>query len=199
MALAVLRLTLLTFALLAWVAGLYLYRDTPVDLSGFGAETPWLTVSHLLVLFGFFIVGLTNRRYGPAYAFAQVLLTGAVVAALSVFGQGSIDGTIPMETVPPLHEAVSFAVAFLVASFVSIVAFEGARGPHWWTAPLIGFLAAGIVYPVVFFALQIGSDAAWLGHGLQYITVMAAGALLLLVPFWLMRAIVPPTAGFGGY
>jgi hypothetical protein len=192
------RVAVAALILTAWLVAVFLYRDTAFEVFGIG--TGWLTVSHALVPIGFYCVFLTNRRYGPAHAFAQVVLTLGAVVGLVVFGREVLSDFVPLDTVPPLREALAFGGAFLAASFVSIVAFDGARGPRWWTAPLIGFLTAAVVFAAAFFGgMFVGTTAAWLNEGLQYMGLIAGEGLLLLLPFWAMRRMVPPMAGFGGY
>lgn len=192
------RVTASALILGAWLLAEFLYRDTPADVFAIG--TGWLTLSHLLVPVGFYCVFMTNRRYGPAYAFAQVVTTLAAAAGLILFAQDALAEIIPLDHIPPMREVAAFTGAFFVSSFVAIVAFDGFRGPRWWTAPLIGFLCAAIVFSGVFFAaLYVGTDVAWLGEGLNYMGVIAAEGLALLIPFWAMRRMVPPMSGFGGY
>lgn len=195
---ALARVTLATMILSVWLAAIYLYRDTPTQVFGIG--TGWLSVSHVMVPLGFYCVFMTNRRYGPAYAFAQVVTTLALAAGLVLFARDSLSQVIPLDRIPSVREAVAFGGAFFLASFVAIVAFDGARGPRWWTAPLIGFWAAAIVFATAFFAgYYSGTSATWLGEGLQYMGLIAGEGVVLLVPFWAMRRIVPPVSGFGGY
>jgi uncharacterized PurR-regulated membrane protein YhhQ (DUF165 family) len=192
------RLGVATLILSAWLVAIFLYRNTSFEVFGIG--TGWLTVSHVLVPIGFYCVFLTNRRYGPAHALAQVVMTLAAAGGVVLFARDVLSEFMPLDSVPPLREAVAFGGAFLAASFVSIVAFDGARGPRWWTAPLIGFLTAAVVFAAVFFSgMFAGSGQAWLNQGLQYMGLIAGEGLLLLLPFWAMRRMVPPMAGFGGY
>lgn len=195
---AILRLAICATILAAWLAAIYLYRDTAVAVFGIG--TGWLTVSHLLVPVGFYCVFMTNRRYGPAYAFAQVVMTLALAVGMVLFARDTLSQIVPLDTVPPVREALAFGAAFLAAGFVSIAAFDGARGPRWWTAPLFGFLSAAVVFAAVFFAIGFaGTGTAWLDQGFAYMGLIAAEGLVLLVPFWAMRRMVPPMPGFGGY
>ena len=195
---AVLRLIVPVLALLAAFAGLYLYRDTQVAV--FWGGQSWLTGGHLLVPVGFLCVHLTNRRYGPATAFWQVTIAAALIGAVILFAGERIAPFVPLDTVPTVREALAFGGAFFFASFASIVTFDGARGCHWWTAPLFGFLAAAIFFCGIFFpAAYAGTGALWLNQGLQYLGVLAGEGVLLLLPYWMLRAVVPPLSGFGGY
>jgi uncharacterized PurR-regulated membrane protein YhhQ (DUF165 family) len=192
---AVVRLAVCTLVLCVWLAATFLYRDTAVNVFGIGTS-----LAYALVPIGFYCVSMTNRRYGPAYAFAQVVTALALAAGLVLFARDALAQIIPLDSAPTLRETAAFGSAFLLASFVSIVAFDGARGPHWWMAPLIGFLAAAIVFATIFFAvLFTGTGKAWLGDCIAYMGLIAGEGLLLLIPFWAMRRMVPPVAGFGGY
>ena len=194
------RMLLPILALLACFVGLYLYRDTSVRLFLNGTGAPWLTVGHLLVALGFLCVHLTNRRYGPAYAFAQVVVAAALIVAFIVFASADIKLLVPLDTVPTIREASGFGAAFVVASFVSIVVFDGTRGAHWWTAPLFGFLTAAMFFAWIFYpAAYAGTDAPWIDHAVVYGAVLAGEGILLLIPYWMLRHIVQPLSGFGGY
>lgn len=162
--------------------------------------TYWLNGGHLMLPLAFFAVQLTNRRYGPGFAFAQVVLAFAAVLAFVLFDKSDAALFVRPEAVPPTRVALAFGAAFFVACFVSIITFDGARGPCWWSAPLVGFLTAALVFPAVFFPIAyIGFDSPWMLDGLTYMGVLAAAAIALLVPYYMMRGVVPPLSGFGGY
>lgn len=195
---AVLRMIFPVLGLLASFAAVYLYRDTPVAL--FENQGPWLTASDLLIPVGFFVVALTNRRYGPSYAFAQVVISFAVLGAVVMLGRDLFDNALRPENMPTMREAAAFALAFFAAGFVSIVVFDGARGSRWWTAPLFAFVAAAMVFSLAFFPVAYaGTDLPWLDHAIKFLMVLMGEGVLLLVPFWAMRGIVPPIAGYNGY
>jgi len=198
--LAVTRMILPVLALLATFAGLYLYRDTPVPLFLDGKGTPWLTAGHLLVGVGFLSIHLTNRRYGPAFAFAQVVVSSALIVAFIFLAASEIKAYVPQDTMPAMREAAAFGAAFFLASFVSIVVFDGTRGARWWTAPLFGFLTAAVFFAWIFYAAAYaGTGAFWLNHALVYGAVLASEGILMLIPYWMLRRIVQPLSGFGGY
>ena len=192
---AVLRLIVPVLVLLGCVSGVYLYRDTPVPLESFGLQG--ITASHLFVPVSFFCVFMTNRRYGPAFAFAQVVITSAIVVAMSLFGSDTVKTALAVDPVP-VREAAAFGGAFFVASFVSIVVFDAARGAYWFTAPLFGFISAAIVFPFAFFPFA-GISVSWLADAVQFAGLVAGEGLLLLIPFFFLRRIIAPMSGFGGY
>jgi uncharacterized PurR-regulated membrane protein YhhQ (DUF165 family) len=160
----------------------------------------WLSGSHLLLPLAFFAVHLTNRRYGPAYALAQAVLGLAALFFIDLYANNGADPAIQTVAIPSLRLAVAFAVAFFAAGFVSIIAFDGARGPYWWSAPLVGFLCAAIFFPLFFFpAAYAGLGDPWIGEGLTYMGILAGEGIALLFPYYLLRRIVPPLSGFGGF
>ena len=196
---AVMRMILPVLALCTALAALYLYMDTALPYFAAG-KTPWLTVSHLLLPAAFLAVHLTNRRYGPAYAFAQIVLSFAAVGAAIVFGAQIIQLLLPEAAFPSVREVASFGGAFFVAGFLAIIAFDGARGPRWWTAPLIGSIVASLVFaPIFYAAAYAGSHTPWFEHMAIHAGLLLAGSVLGLLPYWMVRRIVQPLPGFGGY
>ncbi len=185
--------------LFAALAALYLYMDTTVSYFA-DATGRWLTIGHVLLPVAFLMIHLTNRRYGPTYAFAQVVVTLAALGAVIAFGGPVVQLVLPPTILPTAREVASFAGAFFVASFLSIIAFDGARGPRWWTAPLVGSLVASLVYaPLFYFGAYLGSATPWMMHMVIHGGVLMGGAVVALFPYWLVRNLVQPLPGFGGY
>ncbi|MBS0471879.1 MAG: hypothetical protein JSR60_12455 [Proteobacteria bacterium] len=196
---AVARMILPVIGLCAAFAAMYLYMDTDVPLFADSGKA-WLTVSHLLLPAAFLVIHLTNRRYGPAYAFAQIVLSFAAIAAGMIFGRDVIQMFLPETVLPSARDVLSFGGAFFVAGFVGIIAFDGARGPRWWTAPLTGSVVAGLVFaPIFYISAYVGTPAPWFAHMGIHAGLLIAGAILSLLPFWFLRRIVTPLSGFGGY
>ena len=201
---AVARLVLPVIALLTAFAAAYLYSDTPVMFldeyfAGSVAALPstWLTWGHMLLPASFLAVHLANRRYGPNYAMAQVVVAASLVAALGVAEAANSDSVIPAL---PMRETIAFGAAFFVALLTAAVVFDRTRGMNWWTAPLFGSLLASLAYVGIFYpAAFAGSGAPFVDYATTHLAVMAAMALLLLIPYWIFRPLVPPLPGFGGY
>lgn len=191
------RLVAPVTALLLGFVAVYLYLDTPVAFMNAGAG--WLTVGHLLVPVCFLSVHLTNRRYGPSYAFAQVVLALAVAVAFIMFAVPRLADFVPFTIVPDMRAAFAFGGAFLGAGFLSIVVFDGARGPRWWVAPLLGLVSSAVLFCLIYYPAAYAGAAAWTGRMLTHMELLAGVAVLLLVPYWSLRAIVRPLPGFGGY
>jgi uncharacterized PurR-regulated membrane protein YhhQ (DUF165 family) len=196
---AVTRLFLPVLMLLASFAAIYLYLDTPATNVVGSADGHWLTMGHLLVPLGFLCVHLTNRRYGPAYAFVQVVLALAASAAFVAFVAPGLAPYVPVRTVPDLRVAAAFGGAFFVASFISIVVFDGARGPRWWMAPLLGMLTAVVIFGLVFYPVAYAGIGDWPHRMAVYLGFLAGFAVLSLVPYWILRGFVRPLPGYNGY
>ncbi|MEI9993624.1 MAG: hypothetical protein WDM91_03430 [Rhizomicrobium sp.] len=196
---AVLRTVIPVLALCAALAALYLYMDTILPYFADGPAR-WLTVSHLLVPLAFLAVHLTNRRYGPSYAFAQIVLSFAALGAAILFGGKVLALLLPDAAFPSIRMVASFGGAFFVAGFLAIVAFDGARGPRWWTAPLTGSIVAALIFaPIFYAAAYVGTPTPWFAHMAIHAGLLVGGAVLTLIPYWLLRRLVQPLPGFGGY
>lgn len=196
---AVLRTIIPILALCTALAAMYLYMDSTLPYFAQG-PVRWLTISHLLLPAAFLTVHLTNRRYGPAYAFAQIVMSFAALAAATIFGRSLMVQLLPEAVLPSVRMVVAFGGAFFVAGFVGIIAFDGARGPRWWTAPLVGSIVASLVFaPIFYTAAFAGTPTPWFGQMGIHTGILIAGAILALIPFWLLRRVVQPLPGFGGY
>ncbi len=196
------RLILPVLLLMSAVAAMYLYKDTKAPaVPGLDAlNGGWLTVSHLVLPLSFFIVALTNRRYGPAYAFAQVAIGCAATTLVALFAGDSLATIMQAPSAPLSRVVAAFAIAFLAANFIAIVVFDGARGPRWWTAPLLGSLAAAVTFSTIFYPVAYAGTADLsLYQASAYCGVLVAAGVVLLVPYWMLRGLVPPLSGFGGY
>jgi len=191
------RLIVPVLLLLASFLAISLYIDTPASNIVGKPDAHWLTVGYLLIPVSSLCVVLTNRRYGPAYALAQVVL--ALVAA-TAFVVIVAPGLKPyFRTMPDMRFAVAFGAAFFLASFVSIVVFESARGPRWWKAPLLAMLTAAVIFGLVFYPVAYSDLPDWPHRMTVHLEFLLSLAVLSLVPYWILRAFVPPLPGFNGY
>jgi uncharacterized PurR-regulated membrane protein YhhQ (DUF165 family) len=182
--------------LLTTLAGASLaYAGTPSPLP----LRSWMNLGLLILPLTFLAIHLTSRRYGAGYAFAQIVLTYAAIVAFAVFGRDGVTLVLG-EQHAAFREIVGFGAALFVAQTVSIVVFDGLRGPRWWQAPLFASLIGGIVLSLVAFpASYFGTGIDWTGRMLDYMAVTSIAAVLLVIPYWIFRPLVPPRSGFGGY
>jgi hypothetical protein len=199
---AVSRLVMPVLLLVSIVAAIFLYFDSPAPqvLTSFLSRLPWMTTGFLVLPLGFFTIELTNRRYGAGYAFMQVVGAYLAIAAVLAVPSNPVQGILQVAGMPSIRTVSSFGVSFFIASFLSIIVFDGARGPRWWTAPLFGSLTAAIVFPALYWPCAFaGLPGDWIGHMLGQFGYLAAAALASLPPYWILRGLVPPLSGFGGY
>lgn len=198
--LAISRLVFPTMLLLAAAAAALIYGNEParwlgdLDVGGKPFDTGLLALPVTL-----FIVQMTNRRYGAGYAFLQ-LLGAAVLAIAAALYVGDDLVLLRGAALPSLRMIAAFGCGLFVAQLFSIVVFDRLRGPRWWQAPLFASLFGGaalaaVAYPIAY----LGSGADWLQPMLSYIGANVVAAIVLLVPYWLLRAMIAPLPGFGGY
>jgi len=182
--------------LLATLGGASLvYAGTPAPV----LAQPWMNVGLLVLPLTFLAVHLTSRRYGAGYAFAQLVLTYAAMTAFAVFGSQYVTLALGQQHAAS-REIIGFAAGLFVAHMVAIFLFDRLRGPQWWQAPLFASLIGGIVLCLVAFpASYAGTDIDWTSRMLDYMAVTSIAAVLLVIPYWTFRPLVPPRSGFGGY
>lgn len=187
--------SLLTATLFAIFA--LLDRSVPYLSNG---GTPWLTWSHVLLAFAFLLAQLTNRRYGPGYAFAQILLALAICDVAVVLRPTELVQLLPADALPNTREVLAFIGAFMAGGYLSVVAFDAARGPRWWTAPLIASYVSSIGFVLLYYPVAYaGTDVAWFAHMTTHAGILIAASVMGLLPYWLLRPVIRPLPGFGGY
>ena len=147
----------------------------------------------------FLAIHLANRRYGPSVAFWQIVISFVVLGLFVCFARELVRSLLPERNLPGGREAAAFGLAFAVAGLLSIVAFDAARGPRWWSAPLSGSIVGALVYAPIFYpAAYFGTALPWFEQMTTHAGILVAGAVLVLFPYWLLRRLVQPLAGYGG-
>jgi uncharacterized PurR-regulated membrane protein YhhQ (DUF165 family) len=206
---AILRLAVPVMASVLTLAAAWELRNTPVtmldDILAQGRPdlylSTWLSAGHFMVPVIFLLTNLVNRRYGQDYAVAHVLASWALSAAVAIAAINKLDPRLPEAVaLPDLRVVLSFVAAFVIGQSFGAVVFDRTRGVVWWHAPLYAALASSfmsmfIFYPAAFFA----GDPVWINHMAVDVGVKAAMSFLLLVPYFLMRPIIRPMPGFGGF
>ncbi|HWA30299.1 MAG TPA: hypothetical protein VG867_04350 [Rhizomicrobium sp.] len=189
------RLLIPVLLLVTAAGAAFAYAGVPAPV----LSQSWMNLGLLLLPLTFLAIHLTSRRYGAAYAFAQVLIAYGLVVALALFAQPYVTMALG-QSHAALREIAGFGAALFVAHVVSIVVFDGLRGPQWWQAPLFASLIGGIVLCLIAFpASYAGTGIDWTGRMIDYMGVTSMAALLLVIPYWTLRGLVPPRSGFGGY
>jgi uncharacterized PurR-regulated membrane protein YhhQ (DUF165 family) len=181
------------------IAAIYFYLDRTFPFLA-DDQTSWLKWSHVLLPATFLIVQLTNRRYGPDYAFVQVVVSLAICDAVAALAPDFVSHLLPVTAVPSAREVTAFSGAFMAAGYLSNVAFDGARGPCWCVAPLIGSWVASAAFVLLYDPLAYaGSEVFWGQHMTLHAGILIVMSLLGLIPYWLLRAVIRPMPGYGGY
>jgi hypothetical protein len=144
---AVLRLLVPVLLLLTLLLAVYLYADAVIAarLPRF-AQSVTITIADLVLPGCWTIIHLTNRRYGPLHAFAQLAAALVLAGLIALLNPGDIDNWLPDLPGLTLRAVLAFFAAFAIANCVAIIAFDAARGPRWWSAPLAASPPAPLVY-----------------------------------------------------
>ncbi len=188
-----LRLVLPVVLLLTVGAACLVYSDVPAAGLGTLAGKP-LTLGVALLPLTFFVVHLTNRRFGAAYAFGQVVMAWLLALAI-------LPSLLPMVSQAfNVRVVAAFGSGLLLGQLAAVVLFDRLRGPSWWKAPFFASLIGGVVFCVTSFpAAFAGTGSGWSVEMFGFMELTTAAAILILVPYALLRSIVPPRPGFGGY
>lgn len=159
----------------------------------------WLTEGHLILAFAFLAVNLTNRRYGGAYAFAQVVIGWVVIGIIGYFAERHLGPSLGASALPALESMLFFAIAFLTAQIVNVEIFDKIRGRTWWGAPLFSVLWASLVFVAIYYPLtSAGQGVPWIERAVADFAIKAVLAVVMLVPYYVMRPLIRPLPGFGG-
>jgi hypothetical protein len=153
-----------------------------VVLSNWAVQFPindWLTWGAFTYPVVFLVTDLTNRALGPDAA-RRVAWAGFAVAVIASLA------------LAPWRIALASGVAFIVAQWLDISAFNRLRRQSWWQAPLIGSVIASVLDTALFFFIAFaGTDLNWLMLATGDLAVKWLMAVVLLAPY---RAVLPHIA-----
>lgn len=190
---------------LSWLLTSEPFRMFDGVLSPTGAEnlypSKWLSWGHASIAACFLITNLVNRRYGQQMALAHVLASAALTSFLSVAIDAGLIG-LPQQPsyAPALREWAAFITALTLGQTASVVVFDRTRGVEWWNAPAYAALTATLVSMPLFYALAYaGGDWIWLNRMAIDIALKCAAAFALLLPYFLLRPVIRPREGLGGF
>ena len=80
----------------------------------------WLTNGHFFVAITFLVLNLTNRRYGAAYATAQVTLVWIILGSLGYYYFVVSEQPFMERQLPPVRVSASLVLALLTAQYLCI-------------------------------------------------------------------------------
>jgi uncharacterized PurR-regulated membrane protein YhhQ (DUF165 family) len=160
----------------------------------------WLTQGHAALAGVFFLNALVNRRYGLEHALWHVAL-GWLLAAAVIFSFAlRLDPDPPEVILPPFHVSAAFFCALIAGHVTAAFVFDRTRGVQWWTAPLYAGVFGGLVFCAAFYALvQPGGGAEWALRMATDMGLKTVMAFVLLVPYFVLRPVIRPMPGFGGF
>lgn len=195
---AAFRLVMPVLLLMTACVAAFLYSNVAVSWI-VGPNEAWLTLGQVLLPLSFLAVHLTNRRYGPGYAFAQVIATWILGGFAFQFVHQQM-ATLAGIALPSTREAIGFSLGLLLAQLSAVFVFDRTRGPRWWSGPLFASLWGAVVLCLVAYpASYAGTEVDWVNHMFVNLWLAAGAGVLLLIPYWFCRPIVQPLSGFNGY
>lgn len=198
-----LRLFLPVVAYVVTLAAAWAWRSVPAawfdGLLPDMTPSAWLTQGHVLIAAAFFLNNLVSRRYGMDLAVWHVLASWIVLAIVVIASLARIDPRLPEIALPPALEAFALAGGLIVAHVAAAFVFDRTRGIHWWTAPLYASLIGGIVFVAIFYGVVQPGGPEWTTRALIDAGVKTAMAFVMLIPYFILRPVVRPMPGFGGF
>lgn len=127
----------------------------------------------------FLVTDLSTRILGPERARKVVYVGFAIAVLLSV-----------LLATPRI--ALASGTAFLTAQLLDVAIFHRLRRAAWWLAPLTSSTLASALDTAIFFSLAFaGTGLPWVTLALGDYLVKLAIALVMLIPFRALIAVLP--------
>lgn len=159
----------------------------------------WLTAGHFILPWSFFAIILTNRAYGAGYAAAQVLITWTLIIGGYLFLAPGLEAVAAASLIPPMRVTTAFLAGIIIGQLVCIYIFDQVRGRPWWRAPLYSALYGSLFFCVIYYsASKLGVEAVWFNKLAVDLAVKVGMAMVMLLPYAILRPLIRPLPGFGG-
>lgn len=157
----------------------------------------------------FLVTDLTNRHFGPRIA-RRVVFAGflmAVILSAALFNP---------------RIAIASGTAFLAAQLLDVAVFDRLRNGLWWSAPLVSSVFGSLLDTALFFSLAFSASFGvlgatdgfavetapllgllsaeaprWVSWALGDLGVKLLVALILLAPYRVVLAFIPPKPADG--
>ena len=192
------RLALPVLLLFTLLQAIYLFTDAPVPqawLPGF-AQGQFLILSDLILPGCWRVIHLTNRRFGPDYAFGNLVAGMALALVVAVIDPWDVRTSLPDQASLSTRAVAAFVLVFAAANFTGVIFFDAAQGPRWWTAPLVGSVAASFFFSGLYDPLAFGRLCF---EALTHFALFLGVSPVLMLPYFLLRPTMKPMSGMNGY
>ncbi|MFM9862436.1 MAG: VUT family protein [Micropepsaceae bacterium] len=161
----------------------------------------WLNAGHAIVPVVFLIANLVNRRYGEDFALAHVFVSWSLVVLTAFAVVLRADPLLPDPgEVPTVRVMGAFLGAMAIGQLAGVYVFDRTRGVVWWKAPLYSALTSSFIAMFLFYpSAYAGSVPNWAHYMALDAGTKALMSFALLGVYMILRPIVRPTGGLGGY
>ena len=135
----------------------------------------------------FLITDLANRSYGKAIARKIVYIGFAIGVIFTLLFSTNFADLISVRI------AIGSGTAFLVAQLINAQIFDNLRKKEWFIAPLASSIIGSTIDTFLFFSISFyATGVPWVTLSLGDLTVKILVALIMLIPFRLLRKTFKP-------
>ena len=135
----------------------------------------------------FLITDLANRSYGKVIARKIVYIGFAIGVIFTFLFSTNFADLISVRI------AIGSGTAFLVAQLINAQIFDNLRKKEWFIAPLASSIIGSTIDTFLFFSISFyATGVPWVTLSLGDLTVKILVALIMLIPFRLLRKTFKP-------
>ena len=135
----------------------------------------------------FLITDLANRSYGKVIARKIVYIGFAIGVIFTLLFSTNFADLISVRI------AIGSGTAFLVAQLINTQIFDNLRKKEWFIAPLASSIIGSTIDTFLFFSISFyATGVPWVTLSLGDLTVKILVALIMLIPFRLLRKTFKP-------
>ena len=135
----------------------------------------------------FLITDLANRSYGKIVARKIVYIGFTIGISFTLLFSTNFGDLISIRI------AVGSGTAFIVAQLLDVQIFDQLRKKKWFIAPLTSSLIGSTIDTFLFFSISFyATGVPWVTLSLGDLTVKILVALIMLIPFRLLRKTFKP-------
>ena len=135
----------------------------------------------------FLITDLANRSYGKVIARKIVYIGFAIGVIFTLLFSTNFADLISVRI------AIGSGTAFLLAQLINTQIFDNLRKKEWFIAPLASSIIGSTIDTFLFFSISFyATGVPWVTLSLGDLTVKILVALIMLIPFRLLRKTFKP-------